>query len=169
MDPLSLDRISSTRPLAAESASLATGHVVPVAPVNPSTNGTLPSEPSPSVINLIGQNGKSNQGEGVYSSVSDPTRSSAQSTQSDYDWSIKKPKPQEQKPPPEPPLYQLLIDHIKHLWLVSAGAVQVQQQVKDELNPNSALANASVVQPLAQNSPLTYLVNKVSQTEKTLT
>ena len=174
MDPLSLDRIPTARPLAVESASLATGRVVPVAPVNPSTTGALPETPVPSVINLIRTADKPADGEGVYQSVSDPTRPGSQAAQGQSDWTIQKPKPEETKPPPEPPLYQLLIDHIKLLWTASASAVQVQQQVKDELNPNARSANpltqaVQSAQAVQANEILTYLPQKTPKVEKPLT
>ena len=159
----SIDRIPNSRPFAAESASLATGKVVPVAPVNPSTQSVTPVEPSPSVINLINQGDKPNFGEGVYSSVADPTRPGSSEAVS-TDWTEKKPAPEEVIPPPPPPMYQVLLDHLKSLWVASASAVQVQQEVKDQVTLN----NKTVDQPqgLVTEQAITYSPSKINKTEK---
>jgi hypothetical protein len=84
----SIDRIQSVRPVAAESASLVTGRVVPVVAVNPPQQSVIPEQPVPSVINLINQADKPSSGEGVYSSVSDPMRKGADAAEAPRDWTI---------------------------------------------------------------------------------
>jgi len=163
----SIDRIQGLRPVAAESASLATGRVVPVAPTNVSQSSVLPVEPTPSVINLVNQGEKPSSGEGVYSSVPDPVRRSADAASEIKDWTIKRPEPEKVEDPPPEPLSKILLDHIKSLWLASASAIQVQEQVKEELDltkpgpsaPQAALAAEAV----------TYSPSKVNGTEKPLT
>ncbi len=118
----------------------------------------------PSVINMINQVDKPNFGEGVYSSVADPTRAgSSEAVQTD--WTVKKPAPEEVKPPPEPPMYQLLLDNMKSLWLASASAVQVQQEVKDQVQLTPNRLDAST-QGLMTEQSFTYSPTKIAKTEK---
>jgi hypothetical protein len=166
MPPPSNDRIQSLRPVAVELASLATGRVTPVASVNPARQNTMVSDPSPSVINLVNQSDKPNFGEGVYSSVSDPTRPGSLASEPSKDWTIKLPKAEETKPVPEPPIYRVLIDHLKSLWSASASAVQVQQQVK---NQTETLPSAQVPQGALSTQVFTYSPTKINKTEKTQT
>ena len=159
----SIDRIPNTRPVAVESASLATGKVVPVAPVNPTSQAPGDIEPTPSVINMINQADKPNFGEGVYTSVSDPIRPGSD-VGNPSDWTIKKPETEEVKPPPTPPMYQLLLDHLKSLWTASASAVQVQQEVKNQaLQVPSKLDGA---QGVLSQQVFTYSPTKINKTEK---
>jgi len=162
----SIDRIPSLRPVAAESASLATGRVVPVAPVNPPVQATASEEPMPSVINMIGQADKPSVGEGVYRSVADPVRKDA-AEQVSADWTIKRPAPEKVEDPPPEPIYKVLMDHVKSLWSASASAVQVQQLVKDELDVPKAGATAP--QGVVATEVFTYSPTKITKTEKTQT
>jgi hypothetical protein len=159
----SIDRIQNLRPVAAEAASLVTGKVVPVAPVNPSTQSTLPAEPSPSVINMINQAEKPNSGEGVYSSVSDPSRAGAAVSNPGKDWTIHRPAPEKVEDPPPEPISKMLVEHIKSLWLASASAVQVQQQVKNQLDATQPNLNATP--GVLSSQSLTYSPSKVNKTE----
>lgn len=159
----SIDRIQNLRPVAAETASLVTGKVVPVAPVNPSTQSTLPAEPSPSVINMINQAEKPIAGEGVYSSVSDPSRTGAAASSTEKDWTIHRPAPEKVEDPPPEPISKMLVEHIKSLWLASASAVQVQQQVKNQLDASQPNLNATP--GVLSSESLTYSPSKVNKTE----
>lgn len=159
----SIDRIPNIRPVAVESASLATGKVVPVAPVNPPSHASGDIEPTPSVINRVNQADKPNFGEGVYTSVSDPTRPGS-GAESPTDWTTKKPEPEETKPPPTPPLYQLLIDQLKSLWTASAGSIQVQQEVKDQAL--LAAPKPDGAQGALSQQVFTYSPTKINKTEK---
>jgi hypothetical protein len=160
----SIDRIPNLRPVAVESASLATGRVVPVAPVNPSTQSIPAAEPSPSVVNLINQADKPNFGEGVYSSVSDPTRRGAEAATPAKDWTIRRPAPEKVQDPPPEPLSKILMDHIKSLWLASASAVQVQTQVKNQVDMAQTGINAPQGALVAE--VFTYSPTKINKTEK---
>lgn len=170
MQPFSVDRIASVRPVAAESASLATGKVLPVAPVNPASYRPVVSQevpPTPSVINLVNQADKPNAGEGALASVSDPNQVGSDAQTGQKDWTVKRPAPEQQKtqdPPPEP-ISKMLIEHLRSLWLASASAVQVQEQVRDQLDPNK------VGQPQApavfDNGPLVYSPTRIPRTGKT--
>lgn len=160
----SIDRIQNLRPLAVESASLATGKVVPVAPVNPGVQSTSAVEPTPSVVNMINTADKPNVGEGVYTSVSDPVRKGADAATPPKDWTIKRPAPEKVEDPPPEPMSKILMDHLKSLWQASAAAVQVQQQVRSqsEINP----ANANGLQGANVEQVLTYSPTKIHKTEK---
>jgi len=163
----SIDRIQSLRPVAAESASQATGRVVPVAPVNLPTQSAIPIEPVPSVINMINQADKPSAGEGVYSSVSDPVRKGADAASSSKDWTIHRPAPEKIEDPPPEPLSKILLDHIKSLWTASASAVQVQQQVKDQVDMSKTSINAAP--GVIASEVFTYSPTKINKTERTQT
>jgi len=160
----SIERIQSFRPLAVESASLVTGRVVPVAPVNSPQRVVAPAEPSPSVINLINQADKPNAGEGVYTSVSDPSRKGSDASTSQKDWTIHRPAPEKVKDPPPEPLSKILLDHIKSLWLASASAVQVQQQVKNQVDSSQPAVGAA--SGVLATEVFTYSPTKITKTEK---
>jgi len=159
-----IDRIPNLRPLAAESASLATGKVVPVAPVNPSTQSVPAAAPSPSVVNLINPANKPNDGEGVYSSVSDPTRRGAEAATPPKDWTIKRPVVEKVEDPPPEPLYKMLMEHVKILWEASASAIQVQAQVKNQVNMAQPGVNAA--QGALSAEVFTYSPTKITKAEK---
>jgi hypothetical protein len=163
----SIDRIQSVRPLAAESASLATGRVVPVAPVNPPQQSAIPEQPVPSVINLVNQADKPSSGEGVYSSVADPMRKGSDAAEAPRDWTIKRPVPEKVEYPPPEPMSKVLLDHIKSLWLASASAVQVQQQVKEQVDTSKPGLTAP--QGVVASEVFTYSPSKINKVEKTQT
>lgn len=159
----SIDRIPNLRPVAVEVASLVTGKVVPVAPVNPSVQSTSATGPSPSVINMINQAQKPNSGEGVYTSVSDPSRTGAAGASTQKDWTIHRPAPEKVEDPPPEPISKMLVEHIKSLWLASASAVQVQQQVRNQLDATQPNLNATP--GVLSTESLTYSPSKVNKTE----
>jgi hypothetical protein len=159
----SIDRIQSARPVAAEAAALTTGRVVPVVPVNLPQQNTAPEDPSPSVINLINQADKPSAGEGVYSSVSDPTRRGAEAASPPKDWTIQRPAPEKVVDPPPEPISKMLMDQIKSLWLASAGAVQVQVQVKNQLDPSQLGVNSAP--GVISTEVFTYSPTKIKKTE----
>lgn len=151
--------------MAVEAAALTTGRVVPVVPVNPPVQAAAPVGPTPGVVNMIKQADKPSAGEGVYSSVSDPVRPGAEAATPSKDWTIKRPAPEKVQDPPPEPISKILIDHIKSLWEASASAVQVQQQVRNQLEP--------VQNPLATGVPgdkanevYNFSPTKISKTEK---
>jgi hypothetical protein len=143
---------------------MAATKVMPVAAVNPKISADPSSvPPTSSVVNLVGQGPKSNVGEGVYTSVSDPARRGSEAATANKDWTIQRPKPEKVEDPPPPPLSQVLMDHIKSLWLASASAVQVQQQVKNQLD--NALPTANPVQGVIASESITYSPTKINKTE----
>jgi hypothetical protein len=160
----SIDRIQNLRPLAVESASLATGKVVPVAPVNQGEQTAPAVEPMPSVVNMINTADKPNVGEGVYTSVSDPTRKGAEAASPPKDWTVKRPAPEKVEYPPPEPLSKILMDHLKSLWQASAAAVQVQQQVRTQ--SETTPTNVNGAQGANVEQVLTYSPTKINKTEK---
>ena len=160
----SIDRIQNLRPVAVESAFSLAILAFPVAPVNPSAQSAPVVESTPSVVNKINTADKPNVGEGVYASVSDPTRKGADAAAPPKDWTIKRPAPEKVEFPPPEPISKLLMDHLKLLWQASAAAVQVQQQVRNqsEMTPN----NANGLQGVNVEQVLTYSPTKINKTEK---
>lgn len=143
---------------------MASSHVIPVAAVIPSANvASSPAEPSPSVINMVGQGPKAIVGEGVYSSVSDPSRRGSEAATSPKDWTIKRPEPEKVENPPPVPLSQVLLEHIKLLWTASASAVQVQQEVRNQMEPDKV--NLTSVPGTQAAESLTYSPSKINKTE----
>ena len=160
----SIDRIQSIRPFAVESASLSTGRVVPVAPVNPSVENLSVAEPS--VVNAIGD--KPNAGEKFYTSVSDPVQPGSDAAGVSKDWTIHHPVPEKVEYPPPEPLYKILMNNFKAIWVASSAAVQVQpQQVNNPLD--MAQPNIYAVPGDISTEMLTYSPTKINKTEKTLT
>ena len=142
---------------------MAPAKVIPVAAVNPTASLNSSIEPAPSVINMVGKSNKPDVGEGVYTSVSDPGRRGSEAATAEKDWTIQRPKPEKVEDPPPPPLSQVLMDHIKSLWQASASAVQVQQQVKDQLEASQPSQKATLNMTVPES--LTYLPSKFSKTE----
>jgi hypothetical protein len=142
---------------------MAPARVIPVAAVNPTANLTVSPEPTPSVINMVGKNNKPDVGEGVYTSVSDPGRRGSEAATAERDWTIQRPKPEKVEDPPPPPLSQVLMEHVKSLWLASASAVQVQQQVKDQLEASQPSQKAMLNTSAPES--LTYSPSKINKTE----
>lgn len=166
MSQAPIDRIQSVRPVAAEAAALSTGRVVPVVPVNPPQQVDAPTEVQPSVINKISTGDKPNVGEGVYSSVSDPSRQNLEDAVP-KDWTIKRPEPEKVQDPPPEPLSKVLLEQIKSLWQASASAVQVQEQVKNQIDP--AKAAATVVPGVISTEVYSFSPTKINKIDKTQT
>ncbi len=160
-----IERIQSVRPLAVEAAALSTGRVVPVVPVNPPATAATPVEPTPSVVNLIKTSDTPGVGEAVYASVSDPVRPGSEAAAVPKDWTIKRPAPEKVQEPPPEPISKILIEHIKSLWEASASAVQVQQQVRNQLEP---LPNpgATVVSGELANEVYDFSPTKIQKLQK---
>ena len=112
---------------------------------------------------MINQAEKPIAGEGVYSSVSDPSRTGAAASSTEKDWTIHRPAPEKVEDPPPEPISKILVEHIKSLWLASASAVQVQQQVKNQLDASQPNLNATP--GVLSSESLTYSPSKVNKTE----
>lgn len=171
MEVTSLDRISNLRPSGGNGASLGVGQVIPVAPVNPpiQSNRTesLDSAPIPSVINLVNQTRRPNDGEAVYTSVSDPARRGSEAATTPKDWTITRPEPVKEEIPPPPPISKLLIDFLNNMWRASASAVN------DALADYPRKVEIDAVSPVNKPGDIakevfTYSPASVAKTEKAL-
>ncbi|MDR3368282.1 hypothetical protein [Rhodoferax sp.] len=162
----SIDRIQSVRPVAEQAAALSTGRVLPAVPINTSQQTDASAVVSPSVINMINTSDKSSSGEGVYSSVADPVRQNVEQAVP-KDWTVKQPEPVKAENPAPEPLSKMLIDHVKSLWQASASAVQVQEQVKNQIDPTKVAA--TVAPGVISSEVYTYSPTKINKTEKTQT
>ena len=167
MELTPIDRNPHPHQPGADVATYASNRVVPVAAVNPSGASTVASgssiEPTPSVINLVNRSIKPSVGELVYTSVSDPGRRGSEAATAEKDWTIHRPAPEKVEEPPKLPMYQLLIDHVKSLWMASASAVQVQQHVKNQLEASQTNPNA--VPGVISTESITYSPTKITKTE----
>lgn len=151
--------------MAVEAAALATGHVVPVVPVNPPVQAVPAAEPTPGVVNLIKQVDKPSVGEAVYTSVSDPVRPGSDAATPPKDWTIKRPAPEKVQDPPPEPISKILINHIKSLWEASASAVQVQQQVRNQVEPPQA-TSANVAPGALTSEVYNFSPTRIQKLEK---
>jgi hypothetical protein len=145
---------------------MAVAQVIPVAPVNPPMNAVTPVEPSPSVINKLGQGSNIHAtptGQSAYASVSEPNRRGAEALTSPQDWTIKRVEPEKVENPPPPPMSQVLMDHIKQLWTASASAVQVQQEVRNQVDPLKE--NLMGAQGTLAAEALTYSPSKINKAD----
>jgi hypothetical protein len=137
---------------------------MPVAPINPPISPTPAAEPSPSVINMVGKAHKSNVGEGVYTSLSDPAKPGSEAATIPKDWTIRRPAPEKVEDPPPVPMSKMLMDQVKSLWQASASAVQVQQ-VKNQLDMSQPVPNANP--GVLATEVFTYSPTKINNTERT--
>jgi len=138
---------------------------MPVAPVNPSALATQSVENVPGVVNLVNQANKPSTGEAVFVSVSDPAQRGSEAATAPKDWTIHRPVPEKVEEPPPVPMSKFLLDQIKSLWLASATAVQVQQQVRNQLDTSHPSPDAIPGQLAKQ--VLTYSPSKINKTERT--
>ncbi len=170
----SIDRTPNLRPSGADAGPSVANRVIPVAPVNPSTASEPVQQevssvtPAPGVVNLVNPpyrtNNKPNEGEPVYTSVPDPSKSSKLSNASPRDWTIHRPAPEKVENPPPKPLSQVLMDHLRTVWNASASAIQVEQvnnMQKPPPLPPQATPNSGEVAKQA----LTYEPSKIKKTE----
>lgn len=156
----SVDRNPNLR-LAADLASPAAGKVIPVAPVNPPTAGAAPS---PSVIDMVNPALKANEGDRVYTSVSDPARPGSEAASTPKDWTIRRAVEVKVEDPPPKPLAQVLMDHLRTVWTASASAIQLEQ-VRDPLESPVAVNSSAAVGTLVKEI-LTYEPAKIKKNEK---
>jgi hypothetical protein len=158
-----IERTPIPRPSGADAASIVGSRVITVAPSKPADKPSSSIEPTPSVINMVGQSNKTIPGEGVYSSVSDPANRGSEAATAPKDWTIHRPVAEKVEDPPPPPLSKMLIDHIKALWTASASAIQVEQ-VKNQQDAAQPAPNA--VSAMLTADALTYSPGKVQKIEK---
>jgi len=159
----SIDRSPSLRPVGADAASSGANRVIPVAPVNPSVSAHPSIQPVPSVVDLVNPALKTNEGEPVYTSVSDPGKPGSEAATSPKDWTIHRPAPEKVEDPPPKPLYEVLMEHIKSMWTASANAVQLDQ-VHNQLTPPNPVAPTDMPGNFAKEV-LVYAPNTIKKTE----
>ncbi len=159
------DRSPVSRPTGADGSALASVRVIPVSPVNPADDASANLPATPGVINLVGKSPKAEAGEGVYSSVADPTRRGVQEN-TPKDWTIQRPAPEKVEDPPPIPISKMLMDHLASLWAASASAVQVQQQVKSQMETGQTQAASSAQPSPAAIQAVTLAPGKVNKNEK---
>ena len=148
----------------AEAASPAAARVIPVAPVNPSVTAQAPTEPQPSVINLVNPALRTTEGELVYTSMSDPTKRGTEAATSPRDWTIHRPEPEKVENPPPKPMAQVLMEHLKTIWTAGASAIQIEQAkdlMTQPLPINPAMAPGNLAKEV-----LTYEPAKIKKNEK---
>jgi hypothetical protein len=122
-----------------------------------------PVDSAPSVVNLVNQANKPSVGEAVYTSVSDPAQRGSEAATASKDWTVQRPMPEKVEDPPPVPLSKMLLDQIKSLWIASASAVQVQQQVRTQFDTSHPSPDAIPGQLAKQ--VLTYSPSKINKTE----
>lgn len=161
----SIDRNPNLRPAGVDLASSGAGRVIPVAPVNPSTNGVMPIEPAEGVVDMVNPALKGHDADKMHQAVMDPVRPGAEGSRSDQDWTIHKPQTDKVEDPPPKPMYQVLLDHIKSMWTASANAVQMEQ-VANQLNLNAPKAVAPTELPgMVAKEVLVYAPHTIKKTE----
>lgn len=160
----SIDRTPNLRPSGVDAVSAGASRVIPIAPVNPPVTARPNLEPVPSVVDLVNPALKAEKAEAVYTSVSDPGRPGSEASTAPKDWTIRRPMTEKAEDPPPTPIYQLLIDHIKTMWLASASAVQITQ-VNDQLNQPVPVGSADTPGTLAKES-LVYDQNVIKKNER---
>ena len=159
-----IDRTPNLRPSGADAVSAGASRVIPVAPVNPPVTTRPDLEPVPSVVDLVNPALKAERAESVYTSVSDPGRRGSEAATAPKDWTIHRPVTEKVEDPPPKPIYQVLMDHIKNLWLASASAVQITQ-VNDQLNPPIPAGSTDTPGNLAKEA-LVYDQNIIKKNER---
>ena len=142
--------------------------MIPVAPVNPSVHISPPVEAtdtstSPSVVSRINPALRANEGEAVHTSVSDPARRGSEAATSPKDWTIHRPAAEKVEDPPPKPMYQMLMDHIKHMWTAGASAIQIEQ-VSNHLTPALPVPPTEAPGTLAKEV-LVYKPSKINKTD----
>ncbi len=157
--------LTTINPSLSSQAASAAARVIPVAPVNPSVHVSAAKPAAePGVVNLINPAHKGGSGEAVFVSVSDPVRPGSEAASVPKDWTIHRPVVEKEPEPPPVPLSKMLLDHIKSLWLASASAVQVQQQVRNQVDNSQPVTSGSQGQ-LAKQA-LTYTPDKINRTQR---
>ena len=134
MKMLSVERISSLRSIGTDAGTLGSGKATAPVPhesvaVKVKVKAAAAPEPAPSLINQIGQSGKTSTAGIVYSNTADPTQRYSATEPPTHDWRLKTPEPE--KADNRPALPEMLIEHLKSIWVASALAVQTPQP-KDE-------------------------------------
>lgn len=167
-----VERTTNLRPTGADMAVPAAAKVMPVAPVNPPVAA---SQPQASVVNEINPEVQAKASAEAAAQVSqpDPLQGGAKADTSHKDWTQAAPKPKQQEEQPKEPLTQMLIDHVKTLWQLSARAVDLMAHANQHQNPvqvqntsESRNQMPSAVPGILAKESLTYSPSKIPKMEK---
>jgi hypothetical protein len=107
---------------------------------------------------------KTNEGEPVHTSVSDPGRRGSEAATSPKDWTIHRPAAEKAEVVPPKPMYEVLMDHIKSMWTASASAIQLEQ-VNNQINPPVTVVPSEAPGNLAKEV-LVYDPNMIRKNEQ---
>jgi len=145
----------------------AAARVIPVAPVNPSM------QVQASVVNDINPEvqAKAASESATKLSASDPLQGGSKADNSIKDWTEASPKPKVTEEPPKEPLTQMLIEHVKTLWILSARAVDLMSTHNQDANQVQNLAQTrnqdpSAIPGVLAKEVLTYSPSKIAKTGK---
>ncbi|HCY17286.1 MAG: hypothetical protein A2Z93_13845 [Curvibacter sp. GWA2_64_110] len=147
----------------------AAARVIPVAPVNPSVQ----VQAGASVVNDINPEvqAKAASESAAQPSASDPLQGGSKADNSSKDWTQAAPKPKVAEEPPKEPLTQMLIEHVKTLWILSARAVDLMSSHNQDSNQVQNLAqirnqDPSAIPGVLAKEVLTYSPSKIAKTGK---
>jgi len=116
------------------------------------------------MVDMVNPALKTNEGEPVYTSVSDPGTHGSEAATAPKDWTIHRPAPEKVEDPASKPMYQMLIDHLKSMWTASASAIQLEQ-VANQLNPPVHVVPSEVPGDFAKEV-LVYDHNTIKKNER---
>jgi hypothetical protein len=139
--------------------------VIPVPPVNPPASPVVSAAPTPGVIDKVNPALKApvpNEGEPVYTSVPDPSRSTAVTQVAPHDWAVHHPAPEKTQDPQPVPIAQRVVNGLKAVWPASASPVQIEQ-VKNLVTHPTPTLPAQLPGDLAKQS-LVYQPSKINKT-----
>lgn len=166
-----VERTPNLRPAGAEVAVPAAAKVIPVAPVNPSAQ----VQATASVVNDINPDvlAKASAESVNRPSASDPLQGGSKADSSSRGWTQASAKPKVAEEQPKEPLTEMLIEHVKTLWILSARAVDLLTLSNQNQNPNQIQNVAqtrnqdpSAIPGALAKEVLTYSPNRVSKTGK---
>jgi hypothetical protein len=147
----------------------AAARVIPVAPVNPSVQ----VQAAASVVNDINPEVQAKAAADSAPQASDPLQGGSKADTSSKDWTQAAAKPKVAEEPPKEPLTEMLIEHVKTLWILSARAVDLLTLSNQNQNPNQVqnLAQTRNQDPGAipgvlAKEVLTYSPSKIAKTVK---
>jgi hypothetical protein len=153
MKMLPVERISSLRSIGADAGSLGAGKAILSVPAVNATvriREVTAAEPPPSLINEIGQSNRASTEGLVYSITVDPSQRLQATGQAPDDGRLKPIAPK--KADDKPPIPEILIEHLKSLWVASSLAVQTPVP-KDE--KSASVSDAASPSKIDMGHPLT--------------
>lgn len=153
MKMLSIDRISSLRPIGHDVGSGKGPAPLPAGVVVAKVKAVAAVEPTPSLINQMSK--KSTAGM-VYTNTADPVQRPHAPELPPHDWRLKTPEsetPESEKVDNRPALPEMLIEHLKSIWAASALAVQTPTRAEVLKSEAASLAQLGVRTAAVGNTP----------------